>query len=141
MWSRLEKTTFLTDAEKRALIGYGPKPLTPKFNPHHLPAGPGGGQFTTAPDGEGDGSEAPQSIAKKPTPPKKPKAGQSGKDGSKDIPDWVRQGGDRPLVGEDGKAFAKRVLDKKYPERNGAHDTGADSEFSKIKKWADRHFE
>ena len=57
MWSRLEKTTFLTDAEKRALIGYGPKPLTPKFNPHHLPAGPGGGQFTTAPDGEGDGSE------------------------------------------------------------------------------------
>ena len=25
LWARLEKTTFLTDDEKRALIGYGPK--------------------------------------------------------------------------------------------------------------------
>ena len=60
LWQSLEKVSFLTDDEKRALIGYGPKPATAKFNPHHLPAGPGGGQFTTAPDGEGDGSERPQ---------------------------------------------------------------------------------
>ena len=25
LWARLEKTSFLTDVEKRALIGYGPK--------------------------------------------------------------------------------------------------------------------
>ena len=35
LWSRLEKTTFLTDDEKRAIIGYGPKGTTQpeKFNP------------------------------------------------------------------------------------------------------------
>jgi hypothetical protein len=55
LWARLEKTTFLTNDEKRAVIGYGPLP-TPKFNPGQprVPAGrPGGGRWGNAPSGSG----------------------------------------------------------------------------------------
>ena len=67
LWSRLEKTTFLTDAEKRALIGYGPKPPvppppTPKFNPGQLriPGGNGraSGRWTDGGGGTGGGGDA-----------------------------------------------------------------------------------
>jgi phage portal protein BeeE len=47
LWARLEKTSFLTDDEKRAAIGYGPLPPQQKFNPGQLrkPSGkPGGGE-------------------------------------------------------------------------------------------------
>jgi hypothetical protein len=43
-----------------------------------------------------------------------------------------------PQEGEDGKSFAKRMLDKQYP---GNNETGSDSEYSKIQKWADGSFE
>ena len=149
LWSRLEKTTFLTTDEKRALIGYGAKSATPpaaKFNPGQprVPGGqPGGGQWL------GDRSETPQSIAKRPTPPKaptppttppqyrKPSSGLSGKDAAKDIPSWAK--GEKPLVGEDGKTFATRLLDKKYGAGN--YEKGAKSEFSQIQKYADRAFD
>jgi hypothetical protein len=42
-------------------------------------------------------------------------------------------------VGEDGKGFAKRLLDEKYGADNWK--TGAGSEFNKIRKWGDRAFE
>ena len=66
LWARLEKTSFLSENEKRAAIGYGPRPPaapTSKFNPHYIPAGNGreSGQFTSAPDDEvadGDGTNA-----------------------------------------------------------------------------------
>ena len=64
LWSRLEKTTFLTDDEKRAAIGYSPKgsPLTEppeprdKFNPGQprVPSGrPNGGRWTGPNSGDG----------------------------------------------------------------------------------------
>ena len=73
LWSRLQATTFLTDDEKRAAIGYGPKgsPVEPedpagadKFNPwhgHH-------GLFTHNPNG----SVIP--VAGKKPPPNPPPA-------------------------------------------------------------------
>jgi hypothetical protein len=65
-----------------------------------------------------------------------PVPGLSGKEGAKDVPSWAR--GNRPTVDEDGKAFAKRLLDNQYGEGNW--DKGAGSEFSQIQKWADRNF-
>jgi hypothetical protein len=58
LWARMERTSFLTDAEKRAAVGYGPKQeggdsatrpfaLQPKFNPNH----DAGGRFDFKPDG------------------------------------------------------------------------------------------
>ena len=60
LWTRLESASFLTDDEKRAAAGYGPKdvsssapsdspagsrrPSAVKFNPYHDDAG----RFTTA---------------------------------------------------------------------------------------------
>jgi hypothetical protein len=60
LWSRLEKTTFLTNDEKRAIIGYGPLPA-PKFNPGQtrVPAGrPGGGRWGNGPSGSGGSTVA-----------------------------------------------------------------------------------
>jgi len=68
---------------------------------------------------------------------KEPKAGQSGKEGAKDIPSWAA--GEKPLKGETGDKYARRLLDTKYGE--GSYKTGADSEYSKLKKYADRHFQ
>ena len=68
---------------------------------------------------------------------KKPKSGVSGKEGAKDVPDWVR--GEKPFVKESGKDFAKRLLDKKYGQRN--YKTGPGTEYNKIQKWGDRSFE
>ncbi len=61
LWARLEKTSFLTDDEKRAAIGYGPLPPQQKFNPGQIrkPSGkPGGGQWTK-PGGDGGGGGNP----------------------------------------------------------------------------------
>jgi hypothetical protein len=65
------------------------------------------------------------------------KGNLSGKEASKDIPDWVR--GLRPKVGESGKDFAKKLMHEKYGPGN--YTTGPKTEFNKIKKWADRAFE
>jgi hypothetical protein len=68
---------------------------------------------------------------------KMPKAGLSAKEAAKDIPSWAQ--GERPFVNENGKTFAKRLLDAKYGP--GEYPTGPGSEFSKIKKYGDRAFE
>ena len=68
---------------------------------------------------------------------KKPKSGQSGKEAARDIPSWAQ--GERPYVWEDGKAFAKRLMDEKYGEGN--YPTGARTEYSRLQKYADSHFE
>ncbi|MBP3208136.1 MAG: hypothetical protein J6M21_07775 [Campylobacter sp.] len=68
---------------------------------------------------------------------KKPKSG-SGKDKSSDKPSWAD--GERPYIGENGKDFAKRLMDKKYGKGNWK-DTGPKSEYNKLKKWGDRGFE
>jgi RHS repeat-associated protein len=64
------------------------------------------------------------------------KPGVSGKEGATDVPDWAR--GERPFVGENGREFAKRVLDTKYGEAN--YRMGPNTEFNKIQKFGDRAF-
>jgi hypothetical protein len=68
---------------------------------------------------------------------KKKKSGLSGKEAADDVPSWAQ--GERPLIGESGKDFAKRLLDNKHGAGN--YPTGPGSEFNNIKKWGDRAFE
>lgn len=68
---------------------------------------------------------------------KQPVSGKSGAEAGSDVPSWAR--GNRPFIGENGKSFARRLLDSKYGPGNWK-DTGPGSEFSKIKKWGDRGF-
>ncbi len=65
---------------------------------------------------------------------KKPQERATGKEGATDIPSWAK--GEKPLVGESGQEFAKRISDKKYGAGNYPG-----SEFNKLKKYGDRHFE
>jgi RHS repeat-associated protein len=58
----------------------------------------------------------------------------SGKERATDIPSWAQ--GEKPLPGESGKDFAERLLDKKYGKGN--YPKGPGSEFSKLKKYAER---
>jgi hypothetical protein len=60
---------------------------------------------------------------------KKKKAGLSGKEAADDAPSWAQ--GQRPQTTENGRDFAKRLLDDKYGPGN--YPTGPGSEFSKIK--------
>ena len=62
---------------------------------------------------------------------------QSGKDAADDPPSWAR--GRIPEEGQSGRDFARRLLDEKYGPGNWK-EKGPGSEFSRIKKWADRHF-
>jgi len=71
-----------------------------------------------------------------PNTPKQTKPGQSGKEAARDVPSWAK--GERPTIKEDGKKFAKRLLNKKYGEGN--YKTGPGTEFNQIKKWGDRGF-
>ncbi len=76
LWARLQATSFLSDDEKRAAVGYGPQAnadagaVAQKFNPHHDAAG----RFTSGPGG---GGVTP--VAGRPRgpvgPPKPPPAG------------------------------------------------------------------
>lgn len=59
----------------------------------------------------------------------------SGKEKANDVPSWAR--GQRPNPGENGKSFAKRLMDEKYGPGNWS--TSA-REYSQIKKWGDRGF-
>jgi len=63
---------------------------------------------------------------------KVPKSGLSGKEGATDVPSWAE--GERPYIGENGKEFAKRLCDKQFGVGN--YETGAGSEYNKIKKRA-----
>lgn len=95
-------------------------------------------------DPEPDTSANPDPEAEKPDTSdnnekkefKEPKSNVSGKDGAKDIPSWGK--GKRPYKGESGKQFAERVCTEQYGEGN--YTRGPGSEFSKLKKYADRSF-
>lgn len=60
----------------------------------------------------------------------------SGKAKANDVPSWAI--GQRPAPGENGKLFAKRLMDQKYGAGN--YDVGPGSEYNMIKKWGDRGF-
>ena len=59
----------------------------------------------------------------------------SGKEGAKDIPSWAKGSG--PEGAENGKQYAKRMMDGKYGEGNW--NTGS-KEYSELKKYGDRAF-
>lgn len=68
-------------------------------------------------------------------PFKEPIPRLSGREGAKNIPSWAR--GQRPYVGENGRDFAKRLMDDKYGRGNWNRDN---PEYDKIKKFGDRNF-
>ncbi|MFW5754890.1 MAG: RHS repeat-associated core domain-containing protein, partial [Marinilabiliaceae bacterium] len=61
-------------------------------------------------------------------------AKKSGKEKASDIPSWAK--GKKPLPGESGKDFAKRILDQRYG--TGNYSKGPGSEYNKVKKYGDR---
>ena len=60
-----------------------------------------------------------------------------GKEKASDKPSWAE--GERTYKGENGKEFAKRLMDKKYGKGNWKE--GSNSEYNKLRKWGDRGFE
>jgi hypothetical protein len=88
--------------------------------------------------GGGGGEQPPPPQQQPPRQFKKPRSNQSGKAGATDIPNWAK--GQRPYQGENGRAFAKRLLDEKYGPGN--YDTRRPgSEYNQLQKYGDRHFE
>jgi hypothetical protein len=68
--------------------------------------------------------------------------GLSGKEAATDVPSWIENWPDaRPGVHENGTTFATRMMNKRYGvgawKKAGQHNT----EFSQLKKFADRAFE
>ena len=60
--------------------------------------------------------------------------GLSGKEAATDIPGWAE--GARPYVGENGDAFARRILRNRYPERpESTFERGARSDWSRLQKY------
>src|SRR5438552_17300329 len=59
---------------------------------------------------------------------KKKTPGLSGKEAADHVPSWAQ--GERPLTTENGRDFAKRLLDDKYGAGN--YPTGPGSAFNKI---------
>jgi hypothetical protein len=143
-WARLQATTFLTDDEKRATVGYGPKPVdlaAKLFNPDQ--PRDDRGRWS----GEGGGAIVEPTAGKKPylppqppaTPPKASKEripGQSGQEAADDIPSWAR--GKAPTIDENGDKFARRLLEEKYPGQ--PIDPGPSSDYNRLKKFGDRAF-
>jgi len=82
----------------------------------------------TPPGGPDDDSGEPERKVRKP--------GQSGKEAANDIPSWAK--GESPYVGENGKQFARKLLDNKYGAGNWK--TGPGTEYNQLVKFADRAF-
>ena len=86
--------------------------------------------------------EVPAEDVPTPTEYKRPVSGLSGKEAATDAPSWIDKWPDaRPGVHESGTTFATRMMNKKYGigqwQRTGQQGT----EFSQLKKFADRGFE
>jgi hypothetical protein len=63
------------------------------------------------------------------------KPNTSGKEGAKDIPSWAKGSG--PEGTENGKQYAKRMMDGKYGDGNWSTSS---KEYSELKKYGDRAF-
>jgi phage portal protein BeeE len=85
-WARLQATTFLTDDEKRALVGYGPKPITmaQKYSPDQ--PRDDHGRWTDGGDGDtvSEGSMIPTARKNSPKPPTTPP--RTTRKGQREIP-------------------------------------------------------
>lgn len=74
-------------------------------------------------------------------PPFKRPAPGTGKERGSDVPSWVKNDDEgRPRVGENGREFAKRILDKHHGEGSWS-GKGSNSEYSQIQKYGDRGFQ
>lgn len=123
------------------------------FDPDKHPRWPAGapdntgGQFAPADEagGASGGAQVAQEMmpffARPPVIPdeepefKVPIPRLSGKEGAKDPPSWAR--GQRPHVGENGRDFAKRLMDEKYGPGKWNERT---PEYRQIQKYGDRSF-
>ena len=84
-----------------------------------------------------ENSSSDRDAAQKTSEYKKAKSG-SGKEKANDVPDWVQ--GEKPYKNENGKDFAKRLLEKRFG-KDAKYTTGPGSDYNKIKKYGDRNFE
>lgn len=139
------------------LMRNGPCSWQKDFDPEKHPrwpageAGGAGGQFRPADGSEPSPSperasdqvaqEFPPFFARPPIVPEgepefqEPIPRLTGKEGAKDIPSWAR--GQRPYVGENGRDFAKRLMDEKYGP--GKWDRN-EQEYKQLHKHGDRNF-
>ena len=117
--------------------------FTPPSTGYTTIANPGAGygsmktEDSTEEDKDVNGQDVPKEK-------KVPVSGKSGKEASKEVPSWVKEKGEAPYVDEDGKTFAKRVLDEHHGKgkwNSSKKDTGPTSDYNQIKKWGDRGFE
>lgn len=69
--------------------------------------------------------------------PNRVDARPTGKERSSEIPSWAK--GQRPRPGENGKDFAKRLMDERYGPGN--YNTGPGKDYNKLKKFGDRGFD
>lgn len=139
------------------LMRSGPSSWRKDFDPEKHPRWPAGspdsagGQFRPADGGDSSPSSEPASdqvaqefppfFARPPIVPEgepefqEPIPRLTGKEGAKDIPSWAR--GQRPYVGENGRDFAKRLMDEKYGP--GKWDRN-EQEYKQLQKHGDRNF-
>ncbi|MGH7033817.1 MAG: hypothetical protein ACREFL_08825 [Stellaceae bacterium] len=139
------------------LVRIGPSSWGKTFDPDEHPRWPAGspdsagGQFRPAGGSESSPSsersqdqvvqEFPPFFARPPIVPEgepefqEPIPRLSGKEGAKDIPSWAR--GQRPYVGENGRDFAKRLMDEKYGPGKWEN---TESEYKRLQKYGDRNF-
>ena len=95
--------------------------------------GESGGEHEGAQPGDGQGDDG--------LPPFKSPVAGTGKERASDAPSWVKNDPEgRPRVGENGRAFAERMMDEHYGEGNW-QGRGARSEYSQIQKYGDRGFQ
>ena len=76
-----------------------------------------------------ENSSSDRDAAQKTSEYKKAKSG-SGKEKANDVPDWVK--GEKPYKNENGKDFAKRLLEKRFG-KDAKYKTGPGSDYNKIK--------
>ena len=69
---------------------------------------------------------------------KKKQSKMSEKEKSSDRPSWAR--GEDPKEGENGNAYAKRMMDKLYGKGKWRRKGRQGRQYSELKKWADRGF-
>ena len=67
----------------------------------------------------------------------KKKSKTSKKEKADDPPSWARK--EKPRKGENGNQYAKRKMDERYGRGRWTKKGTKAREYSKLKKWADRH--
>ena len=145
LWARLDGASFLTDDEKRAAAGYGPRAgggvVATKFNPNHAADGrfdfaPGGGAVPVAGKPRGPTPPTPPPAVK---PPPKPTPRDPSKEPLKDI---LMPGGKEIGVRNRGVDDNIRTVSRPQLEQlkdqvlSGAKETAAPPDY--LGKWYSR---